>query len=150
MGSGQDEEENLRFRFLSRQELTNGMKSKWDRTWRDFKQEVRNNNYSTFEKMVVGQETEWEKNALQAQAQYKTGKGKGAVDVNKYNNDWESKTAEEQERDAGIWRAISDMYKGDRVFDSEQARVFAEMYSGLEKEREAMQKELGRIFVTPT
>ena len=37
------------------------------------------------------------------------------------------------------------MYKGDRVFDSEQARVLAEMYSGLEKEREAMQKELGGL-----
>ena len=140
MGSKQDEEENPRFRFSPRQELTNEMRSKWDRVWKDFKQEVHNNDYSTFEKMVVGQETEWEKNALQTQ--HKTGKGKGAVYVNEYNNDWESKTAKEQERDAEIWRTISGVYKGDRVFDSEQARVLAEMYSGLGKKKEAMQKEL--------
>jgi len=143
MGSGQDEEENLRFRFSSRQELTDEMKSKWDCAWKDFKQEIHNNDYSAFEKMVVGQETEWEKEALQTQ--HKAGKGKGAVDVNEYNNNWEFKTAEEQEHDAGIWRAISDVYKEDRVFDSEQARVLAEIYSGLEKEKEAMQKELDRL-----
>ena len=89
------------------------MRSKWDRVRKNFKQEVHNNDYSTFEKMVVGQETEWEKNALQTQ--HKTEKGKDAIYVNEYNNDWESKTAEEQERDAEIWRTISGVYKADRI-----------------------------------
>ena len=53
MGSEQDEEENPRFRFSSRQEFTDGMKSKWDRAWKDFKQEVRNNDYSTLEKYAL-------------------------------------------------------------------------------------------------